>query len=318
MKPDERTDLPLRPPATSNEHMTPIGIIKTAQHAKLVDKVGKPVNIGLHPPLSGDEIDSLQKRIGLPLPEELRTLLTFCAGIDGLLEIDFTGASMAFEQDELFPNGLPIAADGFGNFWVLDITPQTSVHAPVFFACHDAPVILYQSADLSSFLTEMFRMYGESHDSLLTAVSDDTLFDVWRTNPGLMDQPTASQSPDNTLRIFAQSLAAHYKIVDLRNVDPGMGFSWGRYGPQTELRRHGFERIFGYAKPTGNQGMIGLLAKLFRRKSECRHGRKSEIDLTNFGRSTVLFKYLVINLNATINLCCTFPNPASQYQHWHS
>jgi hypothetical protein len=65
---------------------------------------------------------------------------------------------MAFEQKEVFPNGIPIARDGFGNFWVLDLTPQTAKTAPVFFACHDAPVILYQSSDIASFLTEVFRM----------------------------------------------------------------------------------------------------------------------------------------------------------------
>jgi hypothetical protein len=29
----------------------------------------------------------------------------------------------------------------------------------------------------------------------------------------------------------------------------GMGFSWGRYGPKTEVRRHGDERVFAYAPP---------------------------------------------------------------------
>lgn len=28
-----------------------------------------------------------------------------------------------------------------------------------------------------------------------------------------------------------------------------LGFSWGRHGPRTEVRRHGDERVFAYAAP---------------------------------------------------------------------
>jgi hypothetical protein len=33
-----------------------------------------------------------------------------------------------------------------------------------------------------------------------------------------------------------------------------MGFSWGRYGPRTELRRHGHELLFAYRRPTVQPG----------------------------------------------------------------
>ncbi len=243
--------------------MTAVEHIKAALRAKLVDEDGEPVVLDLLPPPPAEEIDSLVQQVGQPLPEELRTLLGFCSGIVGgsLDGIDFTGASMSFEAAEIFPSGLPIAADGFGNFWVLDITPQTTQSAPVFFACHDAPVVLYQSADVASFLAELFRMHTPPHTSLVNDVHEDRLFDVWRKNPGTIDQPTASTSPDPALRSFASEIPTHFQIVDLRRVDPGMGFSWGRYGPRTEVRRHGYERIFGYGKPASR----GLLAKLFGR-----------------------------------------------------
>jgi hypothetical protein len=168
---------------------------------------------------------------------------------------------MAFEAEEIFPNGLPIAADGCGNFWVLDITPKTTLIAPVFFACHDAPVILYQSADIASFLEETFRMMTPPYKSLVSDVLGDRLFRVWRENPAVMDQAVAATSSDPELRSFASGLPEHFQIIDLRSVSPGMGFSWGRYGPQTEVRRHGYERIFGYAKPPST----GFFAKLLGR-----------------------------------------------------
>ena len=243
--------------------MTAIDQIKAVQRAKLVNEDGVAVILDLLPPLTLAQIDSLQQRIEQPLPEELRTLLAFCSGIDGasLDEIDFTGARMMFEAKQIFPNGLPIAADGFGNFWVLDITPQTTQVAPVFFACHDAPVILYQSADLASFLAEVFRMSIPPHKSFVDDVHDDRLFDVWRKNPGVIDQPTAAASSDAAVREFASGLPAHFQIVDLRSASPGMGFSWGRYGPRTEFRRHGYERLYAYAKPAGR----GFFSKLFGR-----------------------------------------------------
>ena len=176
--------------------------------------------------------------------------------------VSFTASPQTIDDpDETakFPSGLPIAADGFGNFWVLDITPQPPRVAPVFFACHDAPVILFQSPDLADFLAEMFRMSVPPHQSLVDDVHKDRLFVVWRKNPGVIDQPTASASPDPALRSFAAGLPEHFQIVDLRHVDPGMGFSWGRYGPRNEVRRHGHKRIFGYAKPANG----GFFAKLF-------------------------------------------------------
>ena len=162
------------------------------------------------------------------------------------------------QHKEVFPNGLPIAADGFGNFWVLDITPTTNQVAPVFFACHDAPVVLYQSADLASFLSDVFRMNMPPHKSLVDDVHEDRLFDVWRKNPGVINQQTALTSSDPAIHSFAADLPENFQIIDLRNVAPGMGFSWGRYGPNTENRRHRHERIFAYAKPE----KTGFFAKL--------------------------------------------------------
>jgi cell wall assembly regulator SMI1 len=240
--------------------MNAIEQIKAAQQTKLVDEDGEPVSLGLAKPLTSEQIDSLQEKIGLPLPRELRELLAFCSGIDGCLDvIDFTGENAGFELQEIFPKGLPIATDGFGNAWVLDITPQTSDVAPVFFACHDAPVILYQSNDLASFLAEVFRMNTPPNKSLVDDVHEDRLFDVWGKNPGVITQTAAAASSDPDLKAFASSLSEHSQVIDLRKAVPGMGFSWGRYGPRTEVRRHGYERIFSYAKPP----KAGLFAKLF-------------------------------------------------------
>lgn len=240
--------------------MNAIEHILAAQQTALRDQDDEPVSLTLLPPLPADQIDALARSAGQPLPEELRSLLSFSSGLDtSPFEIDFTGASMSYGGEDIFPHGLPIAGDGFGNFWVLDLTPATTQYAPVFFACHDAPVILYQSPDIASFLAELFRMNIPPHKSLIDDVHDDRLFDVWRKNPGVIAQTAAVDSADQVLREFALSLSEQFQLIDLRNASPGMGFSWGRYGPDTEIRRHGYELIFAYAKPPKKKGMFSKL-----------------------------------------------------------
>lgn len=242
--------------------MSAIRCIQKAQNAHLTYGDGQPFVPEFYPPISSDKIKSIEAKIGLPLPEELCQLLGFCSGIGDcgyFPRMDFTSAGGGgFGIEEIFPCGFPIGGDGCGNFWLLDITPQTTQVAPVFFACHDAPVILFQSVDLASFLEEFFRLFVPPFTSLLSQVQEDKLFDVRWKNPGVIEQPIAASSEDGTLREFAAKLPNYFKIVDLRAAVPGMGFSHARYGVSTECRRHGYERIFAYGRPL-RRGLLGWL-----------------------------------------------------------
>ena len=91
-------------------------------------------------------------------------------------------------------------------------------------------------------------MYQPPHRSLIDDVHEDRLFNVWRKNPGTLSVADAA-SRDEVLRTFAATLDERFTIVDLRDARPGMGFSWARYGPRTEIRRHGALPIFAYAPP---------------------------------------------------------------------
>jgi cell wall assembly regulator SMI1 len=239
--------------------MDPVEEIRRAQALELVDEDGNEVELELHRGLTAAEIDELQAEVGAPLPRELRALLEHTSGIDGVLEtIDFTGRSFSLGAEEIFPAALPIAHDGFGNHWVLDLMPEETATAAVFFACHDAPVVLYQSPDLGHFLHETFRMLVPPHASLVDDVHEDRLFKVWRENPGTLDR-AAALAGDEQLREFAASLDDTFTFVDLREPEIGMGFSWGRHGPRTEIRRHGYERLFAYAPPEKKPGLFRRL-----------------------------------------------------------
>ena len=85
---------------------------------------------------------------------------------------------------------------------------------------------------------------------------------MWRESPGELDHAAALEG-DDALRAFAATLDGRYTIVDLRTPTIGMGFSWGRHGPATEIRRDGYRRLFGYA-PAEPKPKSGLLGRLFR------------------------------------------------------
>jgi hypothetical protein len=163
--------------------------------------------------------------------------------------VDFTGRDFALGFEAVFPHGLPIAADGRGNFWVVDLHPHTTTWGPIYFACHDPPVIVYQADSLERFLDELFRMFGPPHRSLVGEVREEGAARVWRTNPGALPRERCLRSGDPILSAFAAELEEGFLVVDLRRAKPGDGFSWGRYGPDTVVERFGAHAVFAYRRP---------------------------------------------------------------------
>jgi hypothetical protein len=226
----------------------------------LIDEDGQVVTLELLPGLSQAELREFASQEPCPIPPQIANLLSACRGFYGTLEqVDFTGRDLMFEFRAVFPFGLPIAADGYGNFWVVDLHPHSEKWGPIYFACHDPPVILYQADSLEWFLSELFRMFRAPHQSLIDDVHEDRLAQVWSTNPGVLSYEECLQSDDPILSAFARELDDSFRIVDLRRAKPGDGFSWGRYGPRTVVKRFGTHTVFAYQKPKG------VLSRLFGR-----------------------------------------------------
>ena len=233
--------------------------IVAAQGRRLEDEDGHEVRLVLGPALSDDQIEALQAGVGSPLPAELRDVLKFTCEIDGALELlDFTGDSCDVAVDDTFPAGLAIAADGYGNFWVLDLGYEAREQARVFYVCHDPPVVLYQSPNLADFLHEAFRMLVPPHDSLVDDVHEDRLFNVWGTDHGLLDHEQALAG-DETLREFAARFDDRHTFADLRAPQVGEGFAWGRHGPRTIIVRHPDAPIFAITAPEKKPGLLRRL-----------------------------------------------------------
>jgi cell wall assembly regulator SMI1 len=230
--------------------MNPINIIKNAQAKALTNEDGETVEIGLLPGLDEDAVALFESSLPCALSEEIRELLHFCRGFEGVGvdQVDFTGQNMMFGDEVIFPHAVPIASDGYGNFWVVDLSPDATEFGPIWFACHDAPVILYQSPQLSDFLSELFKMCEAPYKSLVDEVHNDRIHDVWRTNPNVLAYQDCQDSSDSILREFSDSLDPSFGIIDLRTATVGDGFSWGRYGPKTVVKRHGNLPVFAYQR----------------------------------------------------------------------
>jgi hypothetical protein len=239
-------------------------IIQSALEQNLVDEHRKPIHVHLLPRLTKKEVDDFSRSLLASPPDDVRDLLEFCSGIEGTLEkIDFTGRSLSdyFELDFLVPHGLTIAHDGCGNCWIVDMQPGATNWGPIYFCCHDAPVMLLQAVSVQQFMSEVFKMYIPPHKSLVDDVHEDRLFEVWRKNPGVIVHADAVASPDPDIAAFAAGLDATFDVIDLRDAQIGMGFSWGRYGPKTEVRRFGSKPIFAYQRPEKTSLLSGLFGR---------------------------------------------------------
>jgi hypothetical protein len=238
--------------------MTPLEILRQAQADTLIDEDGLVVTLELLPGLSQIELHDFARQVPCQIPPEITELLSACRGFYGTIEqVDFTGRDLMFGFEPAFPSGLPIAADGYGNFWVVDLHSHSAKWGPIYFVCHDAPVILYQAESLEQFLSELFRMFKAPHQSLVDDVHEDRLAHVWQTKPGVLSCEQCLHSNDPILSAFARELDDSFQIIDLRRAKPGDGFSWGRYGPKTLVKRFGTHAVFAYQKPKG------FVARLF-------------------------------------------------------
>ena len=118
--------------------------------------------------------------------------------------------------------------------------------------------VLHGDAGSEQFLSELFKLSMPPYKSLIDDVHEDRLSEVWRKNPGVREHGECMSSDDPELRSFAQQLGPTFQFVDMRNPSVGFGFSWGRYGANTVVKRHGNLPIFAYERR-------GLMARLFGR-----------------------------------------------------
>jgi hypothetical protein len=234
-------------------------VLDKARKATWIDEKGRPLEVNFRPGLAEAEVNTIEGDLGVRLPHDYRELLVRCSGIDGSpIAIDFSGEPFSLEMAEILPHPFPFASDGCGNFWCVDILPTQELQSTVYFVSHDPPTILFQCRGMHTFIEELIKLGQPSTKSLIEEVQDDSLFNVWQDNPGVLSIDQALRG-DADLAEFARSLGSPFALIDLRDPVVGMGFSWGRFGSNTTLCRHGDVRVFAYAAPEKKPGILNRL-----------------------------------------------------------
>jgi hypothetical protein len=215
-----------------------------------LNKDGVRSEFKLLPPLSREELTAFSSRVPCPIPPDIYELLMFASGFMGtwLEMINFAPARKFVGFEEVFPHAVDLANDGAGNYWIVDLTKDSKCWGPIFFACHDAPVIVYQADSLLHFVQEVVRQGNQPWKSEIGDVCGRFSERIWADNPGVLSHSQCIYGADRELKAFAESLDETWQFIDLRNPMLGDGFSWGRYGPQTAVKRFGEERVFAYQK----------------------------------------------------------------------
>ena len=222
--------------------MNPVSILRAAAEEVFRDFDGRVLPLTLKPGLDAAALERFSARLGLPLPLEIRELLSYAQGFDfpPVDRVDFCGREV-FEFRSVFPRGIVLAGDGFGNSWVVDVDPVMGGWGPVFFASHDPPVVVLQSPNLGLFLQELFNLGRPGRPSALERVRGEASASVWRERSGAIQRTEAARSDDADLAAFAVSLPEHAEIYDLRQFAEGLGFALGNTG---KCIRHASLRLF--------------------------------------------------------------------------
>ena len=241
--------------------MTAREAIEKGLKESLKDATGNAHQLRVKPGFSQTQIEEFEKRLGVPLPKEVRDLLAFTSGFnfEPFGEVNFS-AKETFGLEEIFPLGLTIATDGTGNDWVIDIKRDTGEWGPVVYMSHDPPVTVIQAPNLAGFIEQVIDLGRPDRKSRLDSASK-AAHRIWNDDPYLLDLGASRASSDFALAEFSKQLPQTFRVADLRALEIGSGFAWGRGGPNSAIKRYGSELLFGI------EAKKSFLGRLLKRKS---------------------------------------------------
>lgn len=165
------------------------------------------------------------------IPDEMAELLRFCPALqfERIGEVRFDAVHEAVFE-ELFPCALPLAHDGAGNVWIVDIDSNGN-WGKVLYLCHDPAVVAVQSQNLADFLLHIHEYEQEASSSSIEVVMEERVYDIWHQAKGFIDYHTATHDGDELLQSFASTFGENTLFADLRDSSPSQGFAWGKVAP---------------------------------------------------------------------------------------
>ncbi|MBB6464095.1 SMI1/KNR4 family protein [Flammeovirga kamogawensis] len=184
--------------------------------------------------MTDSEIENLKSQ--LPnniLPNEIEELLRFSKGFEfyGLEEVRFD-AFGHFGFEEMFPNSIQLAGDGFGNFSILDIDSKGNWNS-VYYVCHDPAVIVKHSENLTEFIKHVDEFGHKGNQSNLDSIHEKTVMDIWSEKVGIMEKNEKDYDFENG----QIELPEMFLVADLSEKPIKTGFPWGKSGPNTKIIR---------------------------------------------------------------------------------
>lgn len=206
--------------------------------------------------MTNSEIESLKSQLpDNTLPSEIEELLRFSKGFEfyGLDEVRFD-AFGNFGFEEVFPNSIQLAGDGFGNFWILDIDSKGNWNS-VYYVCHDPAVIVKHSENLSEFILHVDEFGQKGNQSNLDIIHEKTVMDIWNEKVGIMEK----NEKEYDFEKDQVELPELFLVADLTNKPIKTGYPWGKSGPNPKIIRPTDEPIWIIEKRVKQ----GFLSRLF-------------------------------------------------------
>ena len=235
--------------------MTALEQLKSILNEHYVSEDGNEYKVELKPGLTDQQIEQLATRLpSEQIPIDIKELLKFASGFEffGVEEITFDGVGQ-FGFENIFPNSVQLAGDGFGNFWILDVDSKGN-WGNIFYVCHDPAVVVKHSENLVEFIKHVHEFGKSGKESNLDVIHEKSVMDIWSdSNSGFIDIKKAETSNDTTLKNFAAELPDNFVIADLRNKPNKTGFAWGKFGPDIDNAvRYNNNLVWGFEKKAKN------------------------------------------------------------------
>lgn len=216
--------------------MTPTQQLNSILSNNYENEDGDQFKIELLAGLNDSEIFELKAKLpNNHLPNDIEELLRLCKGFyfESFDEVNFDSFG-DFGFESLFPNSIELAGDGFGNFWILDISHEGDWKS-VYYVSHDPPVVVKQADNLSQFIRQIDEYGKDQINSVIHEVHEIVVFEIWNSNNDLKLKSKKESETHYTIELY---------IADLKQKGIKTGFSWGKFNAMNTIKRPTDEPIW--------------------------------------------------------------------------
>lgn len=172
-------------------------VVQSLAAEKLVGEDGGPCRASVMPLGSGMNEGGFRERPPKVMPPEFAALVEKCAGLQvGYLEVLFTEHRLQ-GYGFLMADWMGVLEDGFGNHWAMELGASDPA-GPVWFVCHDPPVMTLAATTLAEFLDLVVDMHRKKPRQNFNPLCDPHKDAKW-----VYDDPSRRGAPATTLQVSA-------------------------------------------------------------------------------------------------------------------